>query len=243
MNFSIQKSFKESWKMFFSKKLYGPFVAASLVVIVAIYGLLGLSGLAGSALLLRGMWIPLGIVGIIFIFFISYLVLVSIKLPLITHETGGVDIKKTFTSMWNPKLIVKAGALMIFLGIVILLGGYLLSLLGGLIHPLFGVFLFIVWSGFVAIRFAFSLYLLADSHSNLVPVLKISHQMMKGNGWKFLVFIVAIGVISLVVQAIFVFSGVIHPLAPEILSIAFGVFIVPWFSLLSVSPYLQIKNK
>lgn len=242
MTFSIKKSFQDSWKMFFSKKIYLPFVLTSLVAIAGLYAIFGVSGFAGSFFLLQGLWWVLIPLGIIFLFFSAYFILVSVHLPLSTYKNGEVDFKKTFKDMWDWKLIVKAVGLLFLVGVGALLGGYILSILGSKIHPILGIVLFVVWVAYVAVNFAFSLYILTETKGVIVSSLKKSFAMMKGNGWKFLVFIVVVTFISMVIQILGDQLSFVLPMVSEILVILFGILVAPWFSLLTVSPYLQIKG-
>ncbi len=242
MTFSIKKSFKDSWKMFFSKKIYLSFVLTSLVAVMGLYIAFGLSGFLGTVLLVRGLWWVLILVGLVLVYFSAYFILVSVNLPLSTYEAGTVNFKKIFKDVWNHKLILQCVGLLLCVGIAALAGGYLLSLLGSLVHPILAFALFACWIAFVAVRFAFALYILVESKSGVIGSLKKSHLMMKGNGWKFLLFIVAISVVSIVVQLIGDQFATISPLVSEIIVILFGIVVAPWFSLLTVSPYMQIKG-
>lgn len=242
MTFNIKKSFQESWKMFFSKKIYLSFVLTSLVAVAGLYLTFGASGFIGAFFLMRGLWWVLIPLILAFLFFAAYFILVSVNLPLGTYKTGSVDFKKTFSSVWNWKLIVKAVGLLLLVGAGALLGGYLLSLLGGKIHFVLGVVLFAVWVGLIAVRFAFSLYVLVDSKESIVASLKQGNKLMKGNGWKFLIFVFVITLISGVVQLLSNGLVFISPVVSEAITILFGIFIAPWFSLLAVSPYMQIKK-
>jgi hypothetical protein len=235
MTFSIKKSFKDSWKMFFSKKIYLSFVLTSLVAVLGLYIAFGLSGFLGTVLLVRGLWWVLILVGLVLIYFSAYFVLVSVNLPLSTYETGTVNFKKIFKDMWHYKLILQAVGLLLCVGLVALAGGYILSLLGSLAHPILSFVLFACWVAFIAVRFAFSLYILVESKSGIFSSLKKSHSMMKGNGWKFLLFVIAMSVVSIVVQIIGDQFATISPLVSEIIVILFGIVVAPWFSLLTVS--------
>lgn len=242
MKFSIKKSFKDSWKMFISKKLYLSFVLTSLVAVVGLYVTFGISGLAGTFFLMRGLWWVLIPILLVFLFVAAYFILVNINLSLTTYKTGEVHFKKVFSSVWNGKLISKSVGLLLLIGGGALIIGYLLSWAVSKIHPVLAVIVFAVWVAFIAVRFAFSLYILIDSKETIIHSIKKSHGMMKGNGWKFLLFIIAVSIISFVVQIITNKIGLISPVLSEIIVVLFGITIAPWFSLLTVSPYMQLKT-
>lgn len=242
MIFSIKKAFKDSWNMFFSKKIYLPFVFASLVSVAGIYLLLGLGGAAGSFFLMRGLWWLLIPTAIILIFFLAYFILAGVYLPLDTHMTKKVDFKKVFTSVWDYTLILKSiGLILMVLGSIVVVG-YLLSLLVFKLSPILVPIFIGVLVALVTVRFAFAMYILIETRGGVFSSLKKSHTMMKGNGWKFLLFIVSIVLISIVVQTVTnVLASVSQPIS-QIITIAFGVAVAPWFSLVTISPYIQLKK-
>lgn len=242
MTFSIKKSFKESWNMFFSKKIYIPFVLTSLVSVVGIYIMFGLSVLAGSFLLMKGLWWVLIPLVLIFLFLSAYFILVSVNLPLLTYKTGSVNFKKAFSTVWNYKLITKSVGLFLLIGGGAVIVGYIFSLIFGSINLLVVPLLLAVFVAFIAVRFAFSLYILIESKGGIISSLKKSHEMMKGNGWKFLLFIITVSVVSIIVQIISNQLNVVFPLLSEVVVILFGIAVAPWFSLLTVSPYMQLKK-
>lgn len=228
--------------MFFSKKIYLPFVLTSLAAVIGLYFIFGASGFVGSLFLMKGMWWVLIPLVLIFLFFSAYFILVSVNLPLLTYKNGEVNFKKSFQGVWDYKLIIKAVGLLLLVGAGALLGGYILSMLGSKIHQFLGMALFAVWVVFVAIRFAFSIYILVETRENIISCLKTSFSMMKGNGWKFLLFIIMVSVISILVQTIGNRFGFVSPILGEALVALFGILVAPWFSLLTVSPYMQIKG-
>ena len=228
--------------MFFSKKIYLPFVLVSLVAVAGIYIVFGLGGALGTFFLIRGLWWVLIPIAIIFLFFLAYFILASVNLPLLTYGSGEVKFKKVFSSVWNYKLIARSVGLILLVGGGALIVGYLISLLASKIHPILGPIVLALVVVTVAIRFAFSLYILIESKSGVISSLKKSHEMMKGNGWRFLVFIITVGLISIVVQIISNQFSFVSPLISEIIVILFGVAIAPWFSLLTVSPFMQLKK-
>jgi hypothetical protein len=241
MKFSIKKAFKDSWKMFVSKKLYLSFVLTSLVAVIGLYVTFGVSGLVGTFFLMRGLWWVLIPLLLVFLFIATYFILVNINLSLTTYKTGEIHFKKVFSSVWNSKLIIKSVGLLLLVGGGALVVGYLLSWLVSKINPVLAVVVFAIWVAFVAVRFAFSLYILIDLKETIIKSIKKSHAMMKGNGWKFLLFIIAVSVISLAVQLISNKIGLVSPMLSEIVIVLFGITIAPWFSLLTVSPYMQLK--
>jgi hypothetical protein len=242
MTFSIKKSFKDSWSMFFSKKIYVSFALTSLVAIASLYVLFGITGFLGTILLVRGLWwlmIPILLIGL---FFGAYFILANVNLSITTYKTKDVDFKKVFSSVWNSKLILKGIGLLLIVGGGALVVGYLLSLLFSKIHPILAVVAFVVWVAFVAVRFAFSLYILVDTRQSILASLKKSHAMMKKNGWKFLLFIICVSLISMVVQIIGNNIALISPTLSQIIITIFSMTVAPWFSLLTVSPYMQLKS-
>lgn len=243
MKFSIKKSFKESWEMFFSKKIYLPFVLTSFVAVLSLYVSFGISGLIGTVFLLRGMWWLIIPIALIFLFFASYFILVSIYLPLETYKTKHVSFKKTFKHVWDWRLILKSLGLIFTIGLGTVLVGYLLSLVTSKIHPILTFVVVGVLVSWVAVRFAFSMYILVEKpKTGIIKTLKESHETMKGNGWKFLLFIITVTILSFVVQIISNQLGAISPILSQMVVILFGILIAPWFSLLTVSPYMQIKK-
>lgn len=241
MKFSIKKAFKDSWKMFFSKKLYLSFVLTSLVAVIGLYVTFGIGGLLGTFLLMKGLWWVLIPLLLVFLFIAAYFILVNINLSLTTYKTGEVHFKKVFSSVWNCKLVTKSVGLLLLIGGGALVVGYLLAWITSKINPVLAVVIFAIWVAFVAVRFAFSLYILVDSKETIINSIKKSHNMMKGNGWKFLLFIIAVSIISFVVQLISNKIGLLSPTLSEVIIVLFGITIAPWFSLLTVSPYMQLK--
>lgn len=241
MKFSIKKAFKDSWNMFVSKKLYLSFVLTSLVALIGLYATFGISGLAGTFFLMRGLWWVLIPIFLVFLFIATYFILVSINLSLTTYKTREIHFKKVFSSVWNCKLVTKSVGLLLLIGGGTLIIGYLLSGIVSKIHPVLAVAVFGIWVAFIAVRFAFSLYVLVDSKETIINSMKKSHSMMKGNGWKFLLFIISVSIVSFVVQIISNKIGLVSPVLSEIIIVLFGITIAPWFSLLTVSPYMQLK--
>lgn len=245
MKFSIRKSFKESWSLFFSKKIYSQFVITSLLVVVAIYLM---SGLVVASIIptvtLGLMWLPLPIiVGLVVLYFMVYAILVSVHLPVRTYKKGEVDMKKTFSEMWSSKLIMKGIGMLLLVAGAIGGVGLVLLLFVSKINPIVGVILFAIWTAYVAIRWAFGFYVLVEEKKDVIESLKKSHTLMKhNNGWKFLWFVILISIMSMTVQIAGEGLGVVSSLASQILMIIFGIFVAPWFSLLSASPYIQITK-
>lgn len=242
MTFSIKKAFKESWGMFFSKKIYLPFVFASLISVAGIYLLLGLGRAVGSFFLMQGLWWLLIPIAIILIFALVYFILAGIFLSLDTYTTNKVDIKKVFSLVWNYKLILKSTGLMVMVLGSILVVGYFLSLLIFKLSPILVPVLVGILVAFVTVRCAFAIYILIETKGGIFSSIKRSHTMMKKNGWKFLLFIVGIALISIVVQIITSSLGSISQPLSQIVSMVFGVAVAPWFSLVTVSPYIQLKK-
>jgi ABC-type Fe3+ transport system permease subunit len=242
MTFSIKKSFKDSWSIFTSKKFYLPFILVSFVAIIGLYIVFGASGFLSTVLLLRGLWWVMIPLLALFLFLGVYFILVNINLSLVAYKTKEVHFKKSFSSVWNFKLIAKTTGLLLLVGGGALIVGYLLSLGLSKIHPILGISAFIIWVAYVAVRLAFSVYILVDSKETIINSMKKSHAMMKGNGWKFLLFIICVSIISAVVQIITNRIGFISPILSEMIVIIFGIAFAPWFSLLTVSPYLQLKS-
>jgi len=213
------------------------------VATIGLSAVFGLGGFLGSMILLKGLWPLLIILGIISFFFIIYFMLVSVLLPLSTYKEGVVNFKKILSNSWSLKLIVKSAGMVLLVGISALLGGYILYFLGSKLYPALGVSLFAIWVAYIAVRFAFAIYILIDTKSSIVSALKISHSMMKHmNGWRFLVFIILVVLISLTVQMIGNLFGFLSPILPKIIGFVFTVFFTPWLSLLSIMPYMQIKG-
>jgi|GEM_PF-1159654 len=246
MKFSIRKSFKDSWNLFFSKKMYGKYILTSLLVVVGIYLMSGLVMVSIiPAVTMGSTWFALPVaVGLIVLYFMVYVILVSVNLPIRAYRKGKVDLKKTFSEMWSSKLIFKAIGMLLLVAIAIGGVGFALLMLVSNINPILGGIIFGVWTAFVAIRWAFGFYILIEEKIGAIDALKKSHKLMKNNnGWKFLWFVILISVISILVQIVSSGFGLLSGMLAQALVIIFGIFVAPWFSLLSASPYIQITKK
>lgn len=228
--------------MFFSKKIYFPFILTSFVAVVGLYISIILLGIAGSFLLMKNLWWVLIPIAALFLFVLAYFSLVSVNLPISTYKNGAVNLKKTFSSVWDYKLILKSLGLIVIIAGSLFAVGYLLYIIASKIHPILIPILVGSAIIFIAIRLAFSLYILVETKGKVISSIKKSHEMMKGNGWKFLVFIIVISVISLFVQLIGNKFTQTSPIGSDIVTILFSIMLAPYFSLLTVSPYMQIKK-
>lgn len=242
MTFSIKKSFKDSWAMFSNKKIYWKFIATNFLAVAGLYIAFGLSAFVGAMVLSQGNIILFAVILIVAILLALYFLLVNVHIPLAVYHTKHISIKKIFKSAWSIKMIGQTIGMFILLALVVGLGGFALFWIGGKISPILGMVLAGVWAGYFAIRWAFSLYALVDLKLGSLDALKKSNTLMKNNGWKFLVFVVIVSVISIVLQNIIAVFGFISPSLPGVVSVLFAIFFAPWFSLLSVSPYIQLTH-
>ncbi len=242
MKFSIKKSFRDSWMMFFSRSIYRNFVVTSLLSVAGLYIIIGLVTFLSSILLTKGLLVVFIILCLLALFGISYFVLVTLNLPLETYKKGKVVTKDIFASVFDWKLILKALAIMLSIAVLAFGGAFILSWLGGKIALAIGLVLASVWVAFVAVRFAFALYILIEAKTSVMSALRDSHTMMKGNGWKFLLFIIMISLISIVAQIVLGQITVLSSVLGNTISILFGILVAPWFSLVTTSPYIQIKR-
>lgn len=242
MVFSIKKSFQDSWKLFSDKKIYWNFIITNFLAIAGVYAAFVLSAVVGAMFLAQGNIALSVAVLLVALFFGIYFLLVNVHIPLDVYKTKNVVLKKVFKKAWNIKLIGQAIGLFVLMLVIVGGGAAILLWLGTKIHLTVGLALAGIWAGYFAIRWAFSLYVLVEAKSGSVAVLKKSHAIMKKNGWKFLGFIIIISLISIVVQLIVNALGSLSPIVSQIISILFAIFFAPWFSLLSVSPYIQLTH-
>lgn len=241
MTFGIRKSFKESWEIFSSKKVYWWYVLATLLVVVAVYAMMAITIAAFGFAVVR---IPLLlVVGLLVLYFITYSILVSVNLPLHVYRERRVSIKRTFSEVWNFKLIMRGLGLLAIVAIVMGGGALVLFWLGGKFNPIIGGVLMAVWAAYIAVRWAFGFYVLIDKKKSAIESLKESHKLMQNNnGWKFLWFIILISCISLAVQLVANLIGLASGSLAAIFTAAISIFLFPWFSLVSMSPYMQLTK-
>lgn len=242
MTFSIKKSFKDSWALFSNKKIYWKFVGANFLAIAGLYLAFGLSSLSGFFLLPKGQIIPFALAVLVAVFFALYFLIVNVSIPLSVYKTKEIAVRKLFKKAWDIKKILNLVGIFILLAFVVGVGGFALFWLGSKIHVLAGVGLAGVWAGYFAIRWAFALYALVDMNLGPLDALKKSNVLMKKNGWKFLGFVIIVSIVSILLQAILSVVGSLSPFVAQIVSLVFGVFLAPWFSLLSMSPYIQLTH-
>jgi uncharacterized membrane protein len=173
----------------------------------------------------------------------TYVILVSVNLPLQTYKDKKVSIKKAFSGVWSFKMVLRAIGVLLLVGIIMAGGAGLLVWFGSLISPILGGVLAGIWMGYILVRWAFGFYVLVDKKKSVVDSLKTSHKLMKkNNGWKFLWFIILVSVISIVIQLATSGISILSPVLGQIFMVAFGIFLAPWFSLLSMSPYMQLTK-
>lgn len=242
MVFSIKKSFKDSWKMFSDKKIYWNFIVTNFLAIAGLYLAFSLSALLGAMFLNRDNIVLFVAVLLVALFFAVYFLLANVHIPLAVYKTKKVVLKTIFKDAWNVKLIGQAIGLFVLMLLIVGGGAGLLIWLGAKVQPIAGLVLAGIWAGYFAIRWAFALYVLVETKSGSVAALKKSHVIMKKNGWKFLGFIIIISIISIVIQSALGGIALASPLVSQIISILFAIFFAPWFSLLSVSPYIQLTH-
>lgn len=242
MVFSIKKSFKDSWNMFSDKKIYWNFITTNFLAIAGLYVAFSLIAVLGVMLLTRGSVVLFVGVILVALFFAVYFLLANVHIPLAVYKTKKVVLRTIFKNAWNIKMIGQTMGLFFLMLLIVGGGAVLFVWLGAKVQPVVGIVLAGIWAGYFAIRWAFALYILVDMKLGTVDSLKKSHTIMKKNGWKFLGFIIIISVISIIIQSVVSGIALASPLVSQVISILFAIFFAPWFSLLSVSPYIQLTH-